>query len=136
MLYITTINSISINNPLWSIVVIQSSLSQQLTLGLARYNRSAGVRIAWDQTQKQFACCGVHNYTDWSMPPDSCCIHIIPGCGRVEQNLHISGTVKQCSCNLYWYYNAFNISVCRCCRSLTNLERVPCIFFSLYFMTS
>lgn len=47
--------------------------------------------MAWDQTQKQFACCGVHNHTDWNTPPDSCCIHVIPGCGRIERNLQPSG---------------------------------------------
>ncbi|VDK17292.1 unnamed protein product [Anisakis simplex] len=70
---------------------LQASLSQQLTLGLGRYNRSAGVTMAWDQTQIQFACCGVHNHTDWITPPDSCCVHLSPGCGRIEQNLHPAG---------------------------------------------
>ncbi|KHN76951.1 CD63 antigen [Toxocara canis] len=74
---------------------LQASLSQQLTLGLARYNRSAGVTIAWDQTQIQFACCGVHNHTDWITPPDSCCMHLSPGCGRIEQNLHPSGCMAR-----------------------------------------
>ncbi|KAM3720331.1 CD63 antigen [Dirofilaria immitis] len=74
---------------------LQASLSQQLTLGLQRYNRSAGVRIAWDQTQKQFACCGVHNYTDWNIPPDSCCIQISPGCRLIQQNLQLSGCMER-----------------------------------------
>uniref|UniRef100_A0A183CUE5 Tetraspanin n=1 Tax=Gongylonema pulchrum TaxID=637853 RepID=A0A183CUE5_9BILA len=74
---------------------LQTSLSQQLTLGLARYNRSAGVRIAWDQTQSQFSCCGVHNHTDWNTPPDSCCVHVVPGCARNEQNLYSSGCMER-----------------------------------------
>lgn len=47
--------------------------------------------MAWDQTQTQFSCCGVHNYTDWVVPPDSCCIHHSPGCGRIQQNLYSTG---------------------------------------------
>lgn len=50
--------------------------------------------MAWDQTQEQFACCGVHNYTDWSTPPDSCCIKILPGCRLIQQNLQTSGMLS------------------------------------------
>ncbi|VDN83931.1 unnamed protein product [Brugia pahangi] len=74
---------------------LQASLSQQLTLGLQRYNRSAGVRMAWDQTQKQFACCGVHNFTDWNTPPDSCCIKVLPDCRLIHQNLQPSGCMER-----------------------------------------
>uniref|UniRef100_A0A8R1TJL0 Tetraspanin n=1 Tax=Onchocerca volvulus TaxID=6282 RepID=A0A8R1TJL0_ONCVO len=74
---------------------LQTTLSRQLTLGLQRYNHSAGVRMAWDQTQKQFACCGVHNYTDWNIPPDSCCIQILPQCRLIEQNLQSSGCMER-----------------------------------------
>ncbi|VDM98125.1 unnamed protein product [Thelazia callipaeda] len=74
---------------------LQASLSHQLTLGLQRYNRSAGVRIAWNQIQREFACCGVHNYTDWHVPPDSCCIQDSLDCAKNEQNLQLSGCMER-----------------------------------------
>lgn len=76
-------------------IKFQDSLSEQLTLGLQRYNRSAGVRMAWDQTQKQFGCCGVHNFTDWNIPPDSCCIQVFPGCRLNRRNLQPSGISRR-----------------------------------------
>ncbi|KAH7727692.1 Protein TSP-7 [Aphelenchoides avenae] len=72
---------------------VESGLVQQLTQGMQRYNKSSGVQMAWDETQRQLECCGVSNTSDWGhMIPDSCCVHFHPGCARmVEPSLFQEG---------------------------------------------
>ncbi|VDM63043.1 unnamed protein product [Angiostrongylus costaricensis] len=75
---------------------LRSGLSNQLQMGLSRYNRSGGVQMAWDQTQSILSCCGVANSSDWSAlgaVPDSCCVQARSGCARELEPLHLSGWI-------------------------------------------
>ncbi|KAL4217389.1 cd63 antigen [Mactra antiquata] len=65
----------------------------------------------WDDVQKKFECCGIHNASDWEPrlnPPDSCCAKPTAGCGYntaykdgcldkfsdwVEEHIYIVGAV-------------------------------------------
>uniref|UniRef100_A0A914XZL0 Tetraspanin n=1 Tax=Panagrolaimus superbus TaxID=310955 RepID=A0A914XZL0_9BILA len=66
---------------------LKVNIETQLQQGLDRYSRSRGVQMTWDETQQQFACCGVYNSTDWNTIPDSCCIHLHNGCAKMPQPL-------------------------------------------------
>ncbi|KAE9415431.1 hypothetical protein Angca_006845, partial [Angiostrongylus cantonensis] len=77
---------------------LRSGLSNQLQMGLSRYNRSSGVQMAWDQTQSTLSCCGVANSSDWSALgaiPDSCCVQARGGCARELEPLHLSGCMEK-----------------------------------------
>jgi len=77
---------------------LQEALSQQLTHGLHRYNKSTGVAAAWDQTQMQMHCCGVNNSSDWgTLVPESCCQMPRPGCYRIgfTGQLHEEGCMAR-----------------------------------------
>ncbi|KAI6198164.1 hypothetical protein M3Y94_01312500 [Aphelenchoides besseyi] len=63
---------------------LHDALLNQLTQGLERYDKSKGVAMAWDQTQRQLQCCGVTNATDWRVVPDSCCVVYHVGCARIN----------------------------------------------------
>ncbi|KAI6183091.1 Tetraspanin [Aphelenchoides bicaudatus] len=64
---------------------LYDALVNQLTQGLERYNRSSGVQLAWDETQRELQCCGVNNSSDWRLVPDSCCEQFYVGCARMQQ---------------------------------------------------
>jgi len=59
----------------------ESFVEEKLTIALGNYQND-GVGKTWDRAQKEFECCGVYNYTDWSgkggiavgQVPESCCI--------------------------------------------------------------
>lgn len=65
---------------------------------MERYNRSNGVQVAWDQTQRELQCCGVNNATDWRLVPDSCCQHFHVGCARMQQPAFFQAGCVQVSC--------------------------------------
>jgi len=75
---------------------LHNALVNQLTQGMARYNNSQGVAMAWDQTQRELKCCGVNNASDWGVrAPDSCCAHPHEGCARLPQPiLHQNNCVQ------------------------------------------
>jgi len=63
-------------------------ITKELNKNLPKYESDEGVMKAWDLAQKDFKCCGVNNYTDWSGKlnktndvPDSCCKTITKNCG-------------------------------------------------------
>jgi CD63 antigen len=62
---------------------VNSIVLENLTRTQAQYSPdNQGVMDTWDQAQRDFECCGVRNYTDWSgkgsIPtggvPESCCL--------------------------------------------------------------
>jgi len=59
-----------------------SQLENNLIKSLPSYkSQNSEVVTEWNRLQQQWACCGVHNYTDWeefgklSLPPSSCCVN-------------------------------------------------------------
>jgi hypothetical protein len=79
-------------------------MTEALLATMSSYSRRSDVTVAWDQTQKQFNCCGTTAFTDWQhvqlpLPtnvsgyvmnihqhsvisvPDSCCVERWLDCG-------------------------------------------------------
>ncbi|CAD5207579.1 unnamed protein product [Bursaphelenchus okinawaensis] len=74
---------------------LHEALINQLTQGLENYDKSRGVAMAWDQTQRELECCGVNNSTDWSTVPDSCCTHFHVGCAKMAvPSFHEAGCIQ------------------------------------------
>lgn len=74
---------------------------QQQMQDYLKNNKTASIL---DKMQKEFKCCGAHNYTDWAniplMPkdrvPDSCCKNTTQGCGIKfkEDDIYKTGCVE------------------------------------------
>ncbi|TKR92535.1 hypothetical protein L596_007171 [Steinernema carpocapsae] len=106
---------------------LQASLNQQLTQGLERYNRSAGVAMAWDETQRELLCCGVNNSSDWKGAiPDSCCIHVHQGCAKMPMPLlHTDGCMVKVE---HWL--VVNAALVGCASALVGAIQVIGICFA------
>lgn len=54
-------------------------LDKRLRESMKEYGKDDGIAYMWDTIQKEFECCGAHNYTDWNTVfenaslPNSCC---------------------------------------------------------------
>lgn len=68
---------------------LDGSLQISMTASMNSYIYNSTDKGLWDEIQIKESCCGVMNYTDWSMSgygnssdvPDSCCLLMEDGCG-------------------------------------------------------
>ncbi|XP_038608531.1 CD63 antigen [Tachyglossus aculeatus] len=82
---------------------LKSEFEKRFRAQMADYQKSNATRELVDDMQREFNCCGAHNYTDWtSMPdfhsnvPDSCCRNVTQGCGTgfKLKNIYTKGCVE------------------------------------------
>lgn len=59
------------------------NLEREMTGTMRLYYHRTSVRDAWDTTQTELHCCGVHTWRDWGFQglsvPESCCREVQPG---------------------------------------------------------
>uniref|UniRef100_A0A6I8NTU3 Tetraspanin n=1 Tax=Ornithorhynchus anatinus TaxID=9258 RepID=A0A6I8NTU3_ORNAN len=80
---------------------LKSEFEKRFRVQMAEYQKKCHPDV--DSMQKDFKCCGAHNYTDWkSIPnfnssvPDSCCLNVTQGCGTDFElrNIYQKGCVE------------------------------------------
>ncbi|XP_061419106.1 LOW QUALITY PROTEIN: tetraspanin-12 [Lethenteron reissneri] len=79
----------------------QDVLSLQTKMQLYGQDNHTSYTQAWDVFQQQHKCCGVSDFTDWlegpglPWPPDSCCLRLMPGCGRLASQHDLMRVFQQ-----------------------------------------